>query len=258
MNRDMASLEGRIVLLEEEYSSSRQLSSKLDSRLKNFNENSTQKEQTLRDQYAAIRVDVDRFREELRAIAGKLEEIEYSLNMKSGLEGKTEKKLVGFEKLITANKARLVKMEEYLGFEVVKNSIKNKKKTKLGGNKPDQELYNESKNKFDQGDYEGAINGFQTYLDKFPKSKNADNAQFWIGEIFYKEKWYEKAILEYQKVIIKYPKGNKVPAAYLKQGLSFHNLGEKANARLVLNELVRKFPKSSEAGIAKKKIREYK
>ena len=40
-------------------------------------------------------------------------------------------------------------------------------------------------------------------LKRFPQSDQADNAQFWIGETYYRENWYEKAILEYQKVIEK-------------------------------------------------------
>jgi tol-pal system protein YbgF len=92
-------------------------------------------------------------------------------------------------------------------------------------------------------------------LKIYPKSKHADNAQFWIGEIYYREKWYEKAILEYQKVIEKYPKGNKVESSLLKQGLAFYNIGDRANARLILNVLIKKYPKSNEAKIAKRKLK---
>ncbi len=95
-------------------------------------------------------------------------------------------------------------------------------------------------------------------LKLYPKSPQADNAQFWLGETYYREKWYEKAILEYQKVIEKYPKGNKVPASLLKQGLAFHSLGDKANTRLILTELIKKYPKSNEAKIAKQKLKRLK
>ena len=92
-------------------------------------------------------------------------------------------------------------------------------------------------------------------MDQHPKSKQADNAQFWLGEVFYREKWYEKAILEYQKVIENYPKGDKIRGALLKQGFSFLNLDDKSNARLILRELIRKYPDSNEAEIAKKKLK---
>ena len=119
----------------------------------------------------------------------------------------------------------------------------------------EDKLYDLAKKALDNGKIDAAREGFHTFLKKFPKSKNADNAQFWIGEIFFREKWFEKAILEYQKVIENYPNGNKVPAAYLKQGFAFQNLGEKANARLILKELIAKYPNSKEAEIAKKKIK---
>ena len=112
-----------------------------------------------------------------------------------------------------------------------------------------------AKQAFDQGDFETAREGFQELIKQHPKSKNADNAQFWIGEIYYREKWYEKAIIEYQKVIEKHPKGNKVPASLLKQGFAFYNLGDKANARLILTELIKKYPKSNESNIARQKLK---
>ena len=100
--------------------------------------------------------------------------------------------------------------------------------------------------------------GFQDFIKRYPNSKNADNAQFWIGEIYYSEKWYEKAILEYQNVIEKYPTGNKVPAALLKQGLAFANIGDKPNAKLILEELRRKYPDSSEAKVAAEQLKTLK
>ena len=114
-----------------------------------------------------------------------------------------------------------------------------------------------AKEAFDKGDFESAREGFQKLLKRYPDSENADNAQFWIGETYYREQWYEKAILEYQKVIEKYPEGNKVQASLLKQGFAFKNLGDKANAGLILKELVKKYPDSTEAEIARKKLQEF-
>jgi tol-pal system protein YbgF len=118
----------------------------------------------------------------------------------------------------------------------------------------EDELYNVSKQAFDRNDYETARQGFVKFIEIYPKSDQADNARFWVGEIYFNEGWHQKAILEYQEVIDKYPQGNKVPGAYLKQGLAFEKLGEKANALLVLRMLMEKYPKSSEAGIARQKV----
>jgi tol-pal system protein YbgF len=102
-------------------------------------------------------------------------------------------------------------------------------------------------------DYRAAIARFRDFLKKHPKSKLANNAQYWIGECYYALRDFDQAIVEFDAVRSKYPQGEKVPAALLKQGYAFAELGEKVNARLVLQELVEKYPQSQEA--AKAKIR---
>ncbi|MBW1759740.1 MAG: tol-pal system protein YbgF, partial [Deltaproteobacteria bacterium] len=122
---------------------------------------------------------------------------------------------------------------DYLGFEISeKKNSGIKYKAAADEKLSEVQLYELAKQVFDKGDFENARKGFQKVLKRFPNSRNADNARFWIGETYYREKWYDKAILEYQKVIEEYPKGNKVSAALLKQGIAFYNLGEKTNAGL--------------------------
>jgi len=123
-------------------------------------------------------------------------------------------------------------------------------------NVSEEELYRLAKDAYDQKNFDAARQYFEQFLGKYPKSNIADNARFWMGEVYFSEGWYQKAILEYQEVIEKYPKGNKVPAAYLKQGLSFFKLGENANAKLVLNELIKRFPETSEADTARQQIKQ--
>ncbi|MFQ5912485.1 MAG: tol-pal system protein YbgF [Nitrospinota bacterium] len=95
---------------------------------------------------------------------------------------------------------------------------------------------------------------FQEFLRRFPTSPLADNAQYGIGETYYKEKRYDKAILEYDKVVINYAKGDKVPGALLKQGLAFLALGDKASAKQLLSQLVKEYPDSTEAKTAQSKL----
>ena len=161
-----------------------------------------------------------------------------------------------------ANEKRIVKIEQYLNLEPSgKAPVVPKSVAKIKAGKQAQpplsedEIYRMAKQAFDQGEADTAKKKFQELIERYPQSERADNAQFWIGEIYYREKWYEKAILEYQKVIENYPKGNKVPASLLKQGLAFQNLGDKANARLILEELIKKYPKTSEAKIARDKLK---
>ncbi|MDH3568013.1 MAG: tol-pal system protein YbgF, partial [Desulfobacteraceae bacterium] len=165
------------------------------------------------------------------------------------------------DKTTDSNKNRIAHLEQYLNFESTASGQKSmpdsgKTSEKQVKNQLSEDgIYQSAKQAYDQGDFEAAREGFNKLITKYPTSKNADNAQFWIGEIYYHEKWYEKAILEYQKVIEIYPKGNKVQASLLKQGFAFLNLGDKSNARLILSELIKKYPTSNEAKIADRKLK---
>jgi len=227
-------------------------------------------EQALRHQSASLRAKVEALNEELRTLSGRIEELEHRLDRQSqksadGVkveEGQIEK----LTKSTKTNDERIYQIEQYLNFEPsaqtapeIKSSEKSVAKIipagQEGTEQGEDEIYRMAKQAFDQGDSDAARKKFQELIEKFPKSERADNAQFWIGEIYYREKWYEKAILEYQKVIENYPTGNKVPASLLKQGLAFLNLGDKTNSRLILEELIKKHPKSNEAKIAKDKVK---
>jgi tol-pal system protein YbgF len=104
-------------------------------------------------------------------------------------------------------------------------------------------------------DYRLAISRFKEFLQKHPKSKLANNAQYWIGESHYALREFDQAILEFDAVRSRYPQADKVPAALLKQGFAFAELGEKVNARLILQEVVEKYAQSPEAVQAKQKLR---
>ena len=104
-------------------------------------------------------------------------------------------------------------------------------------------------------DYRLAIGRFKEFLQKHPKSKLANNAQYWIGESHYALREFDQAILEFDAVRSRYPQADKVPAALLKQGFAFAELGEKVNARLILQEVVEKYAQSPEAAQAKQKLR---
>ncbi|MBE9545326.1 MAG: tol-pal system protein YbgF [Proteobacteria bacterium] len=229
-----------------------------------------EEEQALRHQSAGLRAKVEALNEEIRALNGRIEELEHRLNRQKQMEAegiKAEEGRIGkLAKSTETNNERIYRIEQYLNFEPSAQKAPAKKSTEKTAAKiipagqaqtdlREDEIYRMGKQAFDQGDSDAARKKFQELIEKFPKSERADNAQFWIGEIYYREKWYEKAILEYQKVIENYPKGNKVPASLLKQGLAFLKLGDKNNSRLILEELIKKYPKSNEAKIAKDKVK---
>jgi tol-pal system protein YbgF len=225
--------------------------------------NIDERNQELRKQSAGLRAILEEMNEEIRILSGRLEELEHAMKQEQRkteeLEKQREEKLDRLAERTDQNSEKIVHMEQYLNLESTRKPVAAvtpgvPAKKSLS----EDEVYRSAKNAFDQGDSEAARKGFEDFIKRYPNSKNADNAQFWIGEIYYREKWFEKAILEYQNVIEKYPQGNKVPAALLKQGLAFSSIGDQANSKLILEELVRKYPKTNEAKVAAEKLKTLK
>jgi len=237
--------------------------------LKTDLQNREGEEQALRHHAATLRQQIAALNEEIRALKGRIEELEFSIGRQKQVEteitGKNQTRLDQLADSARKNDERLGRIEQYLNFETSKPAAATKETntkivpvSKVPQELSEDEIYQQAKQAFDQGDSESAREKFKELIERYPKSDSADNAQFWIGEIFYREKWYEKAILEYQKVIENYPEGNKVPASLLKQGFAFLNLGDSANSRLILQELIKKYPETNEAKIAKDKLKDLK
>ncbi len=121
-----------------------------------------------------------------------------------------------------------------------------------------ERAYRDGYEAFQAGDLEGAKKKFLAFLKDHPDTPLSDNAQFWIGEIYFKQHQYEAAILAYEDVIKNYPNSNKLPDTLLKQGLAFLELGDKIDARIILENLIKKYPNTEQAKIAKNKLKTIK
>jgi len=116
-------------------------------------------------------------------------------------------------------------------------------------------LYKSATAAFRKREYAKARTLYIEFAGKFPNHPLADNAQFWVGETYYKEGKFEDAILEYQKVIQRYSTGNKVSDALLKQALSFKQLGDKTSAKILFQKLIKEYSESSQAQVAFRELR---
>jgi tol-pal system protein YbgF len=212
---------------------------------------------------AELNVDIDRIREEMASLRGGIEvarhELELSRESLATLEMKIDEEKISttiiksLQKRTTDTEARISSMDSRLIELERKVVLKTSVKEDIASKKPDP-LYNKSLLLLKDRDYENALNSFKEFIELFPDHELTDNAQYWIGEIFYAKGDWERAILEFDDVIKKYPKGDKVPAALLKEGLSFSRLGAKKESRLLLTRVIENYPKSNEADIAKKKL----
>ncbi len=227
---------------------------------RSFRQNNQKKEQAIRQQAAGARAGVENLKEQIRLLSGKFEENKHMIQRRmkyfEASFRNLESRMARIEKTLNIKTTRIDQIEAYLDIEPKTANTAPKTKPKAISKKvlSEDEIYTAAIKFIDQENYEAARKKLKAFLKRHPQSNRADNAQFWIAETYFREKWYEKALIEYQNVIERYSKGNKVPAAYLKQALAFEKIGDKANARLVLKELIKKYPKVNEAKIARQKL----
>jgi len=118
---------------------------------------------------------------------------------------------------------------------------------------PDQ-LYNTAYLDFTRGKYKIAIAGFGQFIQMFPNSEMADNAQYWKAECYYSLNELAKAEEEFRLVLTGYPDGNKVPAASYKLGLVYLTENRRQDAQRQLQEVVAKYPGTTEAKLAQDRL----
>ncbi len=104
------------------------------------------------------------------------------------------------------------------------------------------------------GNYQGAISSFQSFLGQYPKSPLAHRAQYWIGDSYFNLRDYKNAVASQQKLIATYPDSASAPDAMLNIASSQAELGDGANARRTMDALVARYPGSEAAEKAKRRI----
>jgi len=240
---------------------------------------------SIREQQAKTDVEMYKIREEMRNVSGRLDEnnhlVKHAIERDTTAQDDIRVNVTDLKERISELETKVNRINAYLGLkvdarqeegqdlkkmptvaqipmrqaEVAKKPVPDIKQPEVS---PEKRLYDLTLGLYREEKYEESIAGFKDFVKKFPKSELADNAQYWIGESYMALKQYELAILAFQGVIKKYPKGNKVPNAILRQALAFYEIKDKTSAKLLLKKLIKKYPKSSEAKIAKAKLRTMK
>jgi tol-pal system protein YbgF len=117
------------------------------------------------------------------------------------------------------------------------------------------DLYRQASSDYARGQYDLAREGFQDYIDRFPKTDVSDDALYWIGESFLAQKKPREAINTFENLLRTYPTSDRTAATYLKRGMAHLDLDEKAQAIQQLQLLVHKYPASDEAKIARQRLK---
>ncbi len=107
---------------------------------------------------------------------------------------------------------------------------------------------------FKSGNYQGSIDGFQSFVGAHPNSQLAPSAYYWIGNAYFNLRDYKNAIANQQKLVSQYPNSPKVPDALLNIASSQQGLGDASAARKTLRNIIDKYPLSNAADLAKKRL----
>ena len=116
-------------------------------------------------------------------------------------------------------------------------------------------LYQNALRDFMGGKSDLAMQGFQDYLKHYADGDLAGNAQFYIGEVYYRNTQLSKAVDAYNAVLENYPKSNKTAAAHLKKGYALLELKQRDAGVRELRALIRRFPNSDEARLARERLK---
>lgn len=118
----------------------------------------------------------------------------------------------------------------------------------------EQQAYRGAFDLLREGRYEQSIRAFQEFLDTYPDSGLAGNAQYWLGEARYVSRDFEGALAEFSKVLEAYPDGNKAGDARLKLGFTHYELGQWSRAREALEAVVANHQGSAVARLAEQRL----
>src|SRR5215471_4254981 len=122
------------------------------------------------------------------------------------------------------------------------------------GAPPPDALYNDALRDFNANKNDLASQEFTQYLQVYGNTDLAGNAQFYLGEIQYRQGNLQGAVLSYNKVLDQYPGGNKAAAAQLKKGFALLELGQRSQGVEELRSLIARYPKSPEAMQARDRL----
>ena len=117
-----------------------------------------------------------------------------------------------------------------------------------------QRMYDTAWADYTNGQWVLALQGFEAYIEAFPRSGFADDAQFYIGQTHYADGQFEEAVEAFEQVLLDYPDGDAVPEASYKRGLALDRLGEADRARQAYELVVTNHPDSTMATLAQQAL----
>lgn len=109
-----------------------------------------------------------------------------------------------------------------------------------------QEYYERAFSMLKARNYNMAEESFQSFLNRYPGHKLAENARYWLGETFYVRGNYERAARIFAEGYQNSPQGAKAPDNLLKLGMSLAGMGKTKDACLTFKQIRRQYGNTAE------------
>lgn len=119
---------------------------------------------------------------------------------------------------------------------------------------PLQDSYQSALRDYNAARYDVASSEFTDVMTYYPNDALAGNAQFYLGEIAYREQKYKDAIKAYNGVLENFSGSPKAPAAQLRKGLALLQLKQTESGVHELRSLIQRYPQTPEALQARSKL----
>lgn len=119
-----------------------------------------------------------------------------------------------------------------------------------------EQLFAAAYSDYSRGNYDLALSEFKQYVEIYPGSELADNAQYWIAEIRLAQKNPAEAAAEYEKVAVINPVGDKAAIALYKRGAILLEMEKKDETVAQWLALIKNYPKSPEATQATQQLQQ--
>ena len=115
--------------------------------------------------------------------------------------------------------------------------------------------YEAALNQFKAGKYKEAAAGFGAFVQKYPDSSLAPNAQYWLGNAWYAQRDCKRAIEAQSLVTTKYAESAKAPDAWLAISTCQQEMGNPTGAKRSLETVIAKYPSAPAADTARERLK---
>ncbi len=115
--------------------------------------------------------------------------------------------------------------------------------------------YEAALNQFKAGKYKDAAAGFGAFVQKYPDSSLAPNAQYWLGNAWYAQRDCKRAIEAQSMVTTRYADSAKAPDAWLAIATCQQEMGNPTGAKRSLETVLAKYPGTPAADTARERLK---